>query len=66
MWKDYIQKLKEKYIGKIVPYKNAFYNIVDVDYNGIIHIDKPTEYNNTSAVFFPYEVDIMMIKGEGR
>lgn len=65
MWEEYIKyimNLKEKYIGKKVMYENEIYNIVDVDVNGIIHIDKPTKYNKTSAVYFPYEADKNIIQ----
>lgn len=50
-WKQYIEDLKEEFIGKYVMYNKGIYQIVMVDYNGIIHIDKPTERNKTTAVY---------------
>lgn len=55
MWKDYIEGLKKEWIGKKVYFENLIYSIVDVDYNGILHIDKKSQYNDTTAVYFPYE-----------
>ena len=55
MWKDYIEELKSKWIGKKVKYDREVYTIVDVDYNGVLHIDKPTQYNKTMAVYSPFE-----------
>lgn len=54
-WKAYIEALKAEFIGKNVSYEGKTYNIVDVDYNGIIHINRPTEYNKTTAVYEPHE-----------
>ena len=51
MWRDYIEKLKAEYIGKQVIYDGNVYNIVAVDYNGIIHIDKPAKFTETTAVY---------------
>ena len=55
MWKDYIEKLKKEWIGKKVEWCGKVYNIVDVDYNGIIHIDKASKINKTRAVYQPFE-----------
>jgi len=55
MWKDYIEKLKKEWIGKKVEFNNKIYNVVDVDYNGIIHIDRPSKFNTTMAVYQPFE-----------
>lgn len=51
-YKDYIDKLKQKYIGKKYEFEGKLYNIVDVDYNGAILIDKKSEFNDTTAVKF--------------
>ena len=53
MWSDYIQRLKDKWIGKQVLFEGKVYTIVDVDMNGILHIDRPTEHNKTTAAFLP-------------
>ena len=55
-YKEYIEKLKKKWIGKVVTYKNKKYNVVDVDYNGMLLINKKAHYTDTTAV------DILMIK----
>lgn len=49
-WREYINKLKEKWIGKSVMYENKSYNVVDVDYNGMLLIDKKARYTDTTAV----------------
>jgi len=55
MWKDYIEKLKKEWIGKKVEFNGNIYNVVDVDYNGIIHIDKSSKFNETMAVYQSFE-----------
>lgn len=52
-YKDYIKNLKTTFIGGKVIYNDKIHTIVDVDYNGMIHIDLPSEHNNTTAVFTP-------------
>lgn len=52
-YKDYIESLKTTFIGKKVIYKDKIHTIVDVDYNGMVHIDLPSEHNNTTAVYIP-------------
>ena len=54
-YSDYIEKLRTEFIGKRVMYDGNIYTITLVDYNGIIHINKPTKHNNTTAVYEPYE-----------
>lgn len=54
-WKEYIEELRNEFTGKKVRYEGKIYTITHVDYNGIIHIDKPTEHNWTSAVYEPRE-----------
>lgn len=39
-WKEYIDKLKSQWIGKEVVYENEKHRVVDVDYNGLLLIDK--------------------------
>lgn len=61
-WKNYINKLESEFVGKKVTYNDNIYTIVKVDYNGIIHINKPTQHNTTTAVFNPYEAREHLIK----
>ena len=60
-WSEYIEKLRKEYIGRKVRYQGRIHTIVDVDYNGILHIDLPTEHNETSAVFDSYDVKEALI-----
>lgn len=54
-YKQYIENLKAEFIGRKVRYEGDVYTIVHVDYNGCIHIDKPSAYNETTAVYMPHE-----------
>ena len=54
-YKDYIEALRSEFVGKRVMYEGTVYTIAMVDYNGIIHIDKPSQYNETTAVYEAYE-----------
>lgn len=49
-WKEYITKLKERWIGKSIIYEDERYNVVDVDYNGMLLIDKKAVHTDTTAV----------------
>ena len=54
-WRAHIEDLKKKWIGQKVIFKGIEYNVVDVDMNGGIMIDKPTKYcdshtNLTTAI----------------
>lgn len=44
MYKDYIERLKKEWVGKIVSYQGEKHKVVDVDYNGALLIDKPVKY----------------------
>lgn len=43
-WRNYIEELKKKWIGQKVIFENVSYNVVDVDMNGLLLIDKKTYY----------------------
>lgn len=43
-WSDYIKRLKEKWVGKKVSYEGKQYNVVDIDMNGALLIDRPQYY----------------------
>lgn len=49
-WKEYIDKLKSQWIGKEVVYENEKHRVVDVDYNGLLLIDKKARMTDTTAV----------------
>lgn len=65
-WKDYIESLKVELGGKKVMYDGKPYTIALVDYNGIVHIDKPSAYNKTTAVYNPYEARKNLVKSPSR
>lgn len=49
-YKDYIETLRRRYVGKRAQYAGAEYTIVSVDYNGFLLINKPGRYTATTAV----------------
>ncbi len=49
-YKEWIESLKNEWIGKRVKYDGNIYNVVDVDYNGFLLIDKKARYTDTTAV----------------
>lgn len=49
-YKEYIEDLKKKWIGKVVMYEGEKYNVLDIDYNGMLLIDKKTRFTDTTAV----------------
>lgn len=49
-WREYIDGMKKEWIGKSVLFENERYNVVGVDYNGILLIDKKAEFTDTTAV----------------
>ena len=51
----WVRTLENEFVGKKVQYEGKIYTIVKVDYNGLIHIDKPSRYNTTTAVYEPHE-----------
>lgn len=61
-WKQYIEALSSEFTGKMVEYNGSPYKIAKVDYNGMIHIDKPTERNLTTAVYEPHEARTHIIE----
>jgi len=49
-YKEWIEKLKNEWIGKSVIYENKKYNVVDVDYNGMLLIDRRAHYTDMMAI----------------
>ena len=49
-YKEYIEKRKKTWVGMKVLYQGEVHTVVDVDYNGMFLIDKPSETNSTTAV----------------
>ena len=49
-YREYIDRLKKEWLGKSVLFENEKYNVVDVDYNGSLLIDKKARFTDTTAV----------------
>lgn len=49
-YREWIEKLKEQWIGKKVIFENEQYTVVDVDCNGALLIDKKARMTDTTAV----------------
>lgn len=54
-WKEYIDDSKNALEGKKIEYHGDIYTVAAVDYNGMVHIDKPSEHNETTAVYSIHE-----------
>ena len=49
-YREWIDKLKEQWIGEKVIFENKQYTVVDVDYNGALLIDKKARMTDRTAV----------------
>lgn len=49
-YRERIERDKKEWIGKAVRFEGNTYNVVDVDYNGALMIDKPAQFTETTAV----------------
>lgn len=49
-YREWIDSLKKEWIGSNVLYENKKYNVVDVDYNGFLLINKKGAHTKTTAV----------------
>ena len=49
-YKEWIDNLKRKWIGKKVTYDSEKYRVVDVDYNGFLLIGKKESRIGTTAI----------------
>lgn len=49
-YREWIEELKTEWIGKEVIYENNKYKVVDIDYNGLILINKKAKHTETTAV----------------
>lgn len=63
-WKKHIENLRAEFIGKRIEYEGKPYTVAAVDYNGIIHIDKASAHNPTTAVYKDYESRKHLIQPE--
>lgn len=58
-WKEFIEKERKKYIGRKVKYDDKIYTVVDVDYNGVILIDKHAKFTPATAIGLPIELNFI-------
>ena len=49
-YRERIEKLKDRWIGKKVIFENKQYTVIDVDYNGALLINKKARMTDTTAV----------------
>lgn len=49
-YREWIESLKKEWIGKNVRFEGGNYKVVDVDYNGMLLIDKKARYTDTTAI----------------
>ena len=49
-YKDYIRQMRDEWIGKKIRYKGKEYNVIGVDYNGMLLIDKKGEFTDDTAI----------------
>ena len=54
-YKNYIASMRRSWIGRLVTLEDGEYTVVDVDYNGMLLINKPTQHTETTAIA-PYKV----------
>ena len=58
-WREYIEKERKTCIGRKVKYRDKIYTVVYVDYNGVILIDKPAQFTDTTAIGLPSELNFI-------
>ena len=67
-YRDYIENKKTEWIGKKVMYQGVEYDVVDVDYNGGLLINKPTyyteSYTSPTTAIETWMIDSRKEKGE--
>ena len=49
-YQEYLRSIYAKYIGAQVRYNGRLYKVIDVDYNGFLLIDIPSDHAETTAV----------------
>ena len=49
-WGEYIEALREYWIGREVSYEGKKFRVVGVDYNGALLIDKRAMFTETTAI----------------
>ena len=49
-YQEYLRSYYAKYIGARVRYNGSIHTVIDVDYNGVLLIDIPTDHAETTAI----------------
>lgn len=49
-YQEYLRSMYAKYIGAQVRYNGRLHKVIDVDYNGMLLIDIPSDHAETTAV----------------
>lgn len=49
-YREWIENLRRFWIGRRVKYAGEEHTVVEVDYNGMLLIDKPAQFTPTTAV----------------
>lgn len=63
-YREYIENMKREWIGKRVKFEGNIYNVIDIDYNGVLLIDKKAQYIDTTAVM-TYHVEVIEEQAAG-
>lgn len=71
-YRELVEKEKSEYVGRKVLYKGEKHTVVDVDYNGGLLIDLPTQFTETTAIsrfdrdleFLPVKMQILLANGK--
>lgn len=56
LYRDYIKQLRNEWIGAKVIFEGCEYEVLDVDYNANLLIDKEAEYTTTTAIA-PHQIE---------
>lgn len=63
-YREWIKELENEFVGRKVRYDGAIYTIATVDYNGLIHINKPNRFCETTAVYTASEARKALVTEE--
>ena len=63
-YREWIESLKKKWIGKQVKFEDNIYNVADIDYNGFLLIDRKARYTETTAVA-AHHVEVIWTQAAG-
>lgn len=49
-YREWIEEMIQKWVGREVKYLDRWHRVLDVDYNGCLLIDLPTEFTSDTAI----------------